>query len=453
LKRLPFVTRSGRKNRVVMLARYPRLGEVKTRLVPPLTAEKALDLHDRLARHTLRSLLAVQATGEARAEVRTDAAFARVAYDWLGRGFSARYQGEGDLGDRIRLAFGESFARGDERVVVVGSDCPRLTAGHIRDALTRLDGVDVVLGPADDGGYYLVALAKPRAKKSVPVLFSGVEWGTGSVLARTLAICEKNGLTWALLEQLPDVDRPEDVEAAEVALTAYTLPADARVSVVIPALDDAELVGAAIASVQAAGASEVIVGDGGSRDRTREIAEKAGARVVESPPGRAAQMNAGAAMATGEILLFLHADTVLPANAAMLARDVLGTPGTVAGAFDFAVPPTARWSQLISAVGRWRARATGRPYGDQGLFLSAGVFRELGGFPDLPTMEDLEMVMRLQRLGRIAILRERAITSARAWERNGLVRTTVVNLTGILAYRLGADPDRVARWRERATGR
>ena len=104
-------------------------------------------------------------------------------------------------------------------------------------------------------------------------------------------------------------------------------------------------------------------------------------------------------------------------------------------------------------VGRWRARLTGRPYGDQGLFLSAGVFRDLGGFPDLPTMEDLELVIRLGRLGRIAVLREPAVTSARAWERNGLVRTTLVNLAGIAAYRLGADPARIARWRSRASGR
>ena len=119
-----------------MLARYPRLGEVKTRLVPPLTAEEALALHDALARHTLRALLAVQATGDARAEVRTDAAFARVAFDWLGHGYKARYQGEGDLGDRIRLAFGESFGRGAHRVVVVGSDCPSLSAQHIRGRWT-----------------------------------------------------------------------------------------------------------------------------------------------------------------------------------------------------------------------------------------------------------------------------------------------------------------------------
>jgi rSAM/selenodomain-associated transferase 2/rSAM/selenodomain-associated transferase 1 len=436
-----------------MLARYPRLGEVKTRMVPPLTAEKALALHDRLARHTLRSLLALQATGDARAEVRTDAAFARVAYDWLGRGFSARYQGEGDLGDRIRLAFGESFGRGADRVVVVGSDCPRLSAMRLREALSGLNDVDVVLGPAEDGGYYLVALGKDSAKRSVPVLFSDVAWGTDSVLERTLAICAEHGLTFALLDRLSDVDRPEDLPDAEAALSADMLPSDARVSVIIPALNDAELVGAAIASAQAAGAHEVLVVDGGSRDRTCEAITQAGARVMSAAPGRASQMNAGAARAEGEILLFLHADTLLPPNAAELARDALAASDTVAGAFDFAVPRSARFGRLISNVGRWRARLTGHPYGDQGLFLSARTFRELGGYPDVPTMEDWEIVARLKRLGRVAVLDQAAVTSARAWDQRGLLRNTVSNLVVIWGYVVGVDPARLARLRERGTGR
>ena len=339
-----------------MLTRYPRLGEVKTRLAPPLSPEDALALHDRLTRHTLRSMLALQATGDARAQVRTDAAFARVAYDWLGRGFAARYQGEGDLGDRIRLAFGETFARGAERVVVVGSDCPRLTAGHLRDALARLDEVDVVLGPADDGGYYLVALGRDASKRSVPVLFSNVAWGTDAVLESTLAICEEHGLSSALLERLPDVDRPEDIPDAEAVLpqTPFRLTLASRWS--SPRSTTPELVGSAVASARAAGAYEVIVVDGGSRDGTRLAAEEAGARVMDAAPGRAAQMNAGAAQAAGEILLFLHADTELPPDAAALAREALTVPGTVAGAFDFAVPSDARFAALISAVGRRRAR-------------------------------------------------------------------------------------------------
>ena len=305
----------------------------------------------------------------------------------------------------------------------------------------------------NDGGYYLVALDKKRAKESVPVLFSGVEWGSPAVLESTLAICEDNGLTWALLEQLPDVDRPDDVAAAEVALAADRLPATPRSRSSSPRsttpsfwAPPSRVPGP---PVRARCWSSTAVP---AMPRARSPRRPARG-VVDSAPGRAAQMNAGAAVATGEILLFLHADTVLPAAAAESARAALATPGTVAGAFGFAVPSAARWSRLISAVGNWRTRLTRRPYGDQGLFLSASLFRELGGFPELPTMEDLEMAIRLQRLGRIAIVSEPAITSARAWERHGLVGTTLVNLTGIAAYRLGVDPERIARWRRRASGR
>ena len=203
LKRPALVTRSGRGNRICIITRFSRLGKVKTRLTPPLSAEEALALHDRMVRHTLRRALAVAATGEARVEVRTDITLPRAAHDWLGRGFSSRYQGEGDLGDRIRLAFSEAFARGEKRVVVIGSDCPRLTSDHLRDAIRRLSHIDVVLGPAKDGGYYLVALRAESAKRSVPALFTEIPWSSPGVLAATLAIAEKNDLTYALLERFP----------------------------------------------------------------------------------------------------------------------------------------------------------------------------------------------------------------------------------------------------------
>ena len=449
LKRRAAVTRSGRGSRICILTRYPRLGEVKTRLVPPLSAEEALALHERLTRHTLRRALTLAATSEARVEVRTDAAFHRVAHDWLGGGFSTRYQGEGDLGDRIRLVFGEAFASGEQRVVLVGSDCPRLTSAHLRDALARLGDADVVLGPATDGGYYLVALRRESSKRSVPVLFSEVPWSTADVLARTIEIAERHGLTVALLEPLPDVDRPEDLTDAEVALTACELSANARVSVVIPVLDDAPGVAAAVTSARTAGADEIVVIDGGSRDGTRAIATAAGARVLTSAPGRARQMNAGAAAATGDILVFLHADTLLPPRACVLARAALARPGVAAGAFGFAVPTDTRLGRIVDFAGRWRARLTRFPHGDQALFVSACTFRDLGGFPDLPTMEDWELVTRLRRLGVVQILHEPAVTSARAWERYGLMRVTALNLAVIAAYRLGVNPRRLAGWRDR----
>jgi len=447
------VTRSGRGSCICILTRYPRLGEVKTRLVPPLSDTEALALHDRLARHTLRRALALTATGDARVEVRTDAAFHRVAYDWLGRGFASRYQGEGDLGDRIRLSFGDAFGRGEGRVAVIGSDCPRLSSAILREAFARLEDVDMVLGPATDGGYYLVALRRDSAKRSVPVLFSQVPWSTAEVLSRTLQIADEHGLSYALLQELPDVDRPEDVADAEAVLAACTAMPDSRVSVVVPALDDAAFVADAVASALAAGADEVIVADGGSRDDTRSVAAASGARVVESATGRARQMNAGAKTASGDILMFLHADTTLPPHACDLARAALARPGVVAGTFGFAVPTEARHSRLINTIGRWRARLSGRPYGDQALFISACTFTDLGGFPDLPTMEDLELVTRLRRLGKVAILDEPAVTSARAWEAHGLIATTAINKLSISAYNLGVDPERIARWRARVSAR
>jgi hypothetical protein len=441
------VTRSGRGNRICIITRFSRLGKVKTRLTPPLSAEEALALHDRMVRHTLRRALAVAATGEARVEVRTDITLPRAAHDWLGRGFSSRYQGEGDLGDRIRLAFSEAFARGEKRVVVVGSDCPRLTSDHLRDAIRRLSHIDVVLGPAKDGGYYLVALRAESAKRSVPALFTEIPWSSPGVLAATLAIAEKNDLTYALLETLPDVDLPTDLADASAALAEAELPAEPTVSVIIPALDDAEFVALAIASARGSGATEMIVVDGGSSDATREVAAAAGARVIESRRGRATQMDAGAAEASGDVLVFLHADTLLPANAAALACETLTVKGVVAGAFSFAVPDEARHARLISAIGRVRHRLGGVPYGDQCIFFAAQTWRDLGGYGDLPVMEDLEIATRLRRLGVVVVRAERAVTSARAWDEYGLVWPTVVNLLGILAYSVGVDPDRIASWR------
>ena len=450
LKRRALVTRSGRANRICLLTRFPRLGEVKTRLSPPMGAEEARDLHDRLSRHALRCVRALVVTGEAVAEVRTDAAFAPAAREWLGpRDVAYRYQGEGDLGARIGLAFAQAFDRGAQRALVIGSDCPRLTGTHLRDALRRLEGADVVLGPARDGGYYLIGLRRETAHRALPILFTDMPWSTSDVLARTLELAENAGLSSTLLEELPDVDRPEDVADAEAALSRARIGQDARVSVVIPALNDAGLVGAAVASALATGAAEVLVVDGGSRDATRLAAGAAGARVLEAATGRARQMNAGAAEATGDVLLFLHADTALPPGACALAVAALARAGVVAGGFSYSVPAESRHGALLSALGRVRPGLGGPPWGDQAQFVSRDTFDQLGGFPDLPVMEDFEFVHRLGRFGRVVTLPQRAVTSARTWDEHGLIFATAVNATAIAAYRLGVDPARIARWRRR----
>jgi rSAM/selenodomain-associated transferase 2 len=278
-------------------------------------------------------------------------------------------------------------------------------------------------------------------------------WGSTDVLVQTQHAARNAGLTVALLEELPDVDLPEDVPAAEALLAAERVGRDARISVVVPALDDAALVAAAVQSALAGGAAEVVVADGGSADDTAARAAAAGARVVAVERGRARQMNAGAAETTGDVLCFLHADTVLPHGWADAVRSALGAGGVVAAAFDFAVPTGARHSATLQAGGTLRWRLTGTPYGDQAICVPRHVFEALGGYPDLPVMEDLELASRLKRFGRVVRIPLPAVTSARSWDENGLVRPTLVNAVGIAAYRLGVSPRRIAAWRQRIAAR
>ena len=218
-----------------------------------------------------------------------------------------------------------------------------------------------------------------------------------------------------------------------------------RISVVIPALNESEYIEGALRSASAPGV-EIIVADGGSVDGTAEAARALGAKVVVIPPGRAAQMNAGAAAATGDALVFLHADTRLPENYGELIREALSSPGVVAGAFTLSIDSDKRCLRVIERLAGFRTRRLGMPYGDQGIFVSADAFRSVGGFPDIPIMEDYEFVRRLQRRGRLACLDACAVTSARRWERLGALRVTLVNQFIIAGYALGISPARLARW-------
>ena len=221
---------------------------------------------------------------------------------------------------------------------------------------------------------------------------------------------------------------------------------DRKISIIIPVLNEAAIIEATLTPLQGGLNLEVIVVDGGSLDRTRALAESLGARVFEAPAGRAHQMNVGAAAATGEILLFLHADTALPQGFETLARQVLLRPGVIAGAFALQINADLRGLRLIETLVNWRSRFLQTPYGDQAIFLPAKVFKQLGGFQEIPLMEDFEFVQRLKRIGRIAIAPASVITSGRRWQKIGVLRTTLINQLIVLAYFLGVSPNRLARW-------
>ncbi len=438
------------------MTRYPQPGHTKTRLIPVLGAGGASALHTELARHCVRRMQAAALSGNTALEVCATGASASDVKRWLGRDVPVRDQGEGDLGTRLAAAARRAFAQGAEQVVLVGSDAPDVGGVHVRAALDALAHVDVVLGPAVDGGYYLVALARGSGSRSVSALLGPhIPWGTSEVLEATCAAAVEAGLTVSLLEPLHDIDRPEDLTVWEAILAQEKrVRLNPRLSVVIPALNEAATVAQAIASASEAGAHEVIVADGGSADGTSNVATDAGARVVHCEQGRSLQMNAGAGSAVGDILLFLHADTVLPAASFEHIREAMAHVDTVLGSFRFAAGDPARAvDRLISLGGVWRHRIFQLPYGDQALFVRARDFADLGGFPPLPVMEDHEFSQRCRRLGSLETVPATARSSARAWHRHGLVRTTLTNAAVIAGYRIGVPPERLAVWRSRIAKR
>ncbi|MFS0515249.1 TIGR04283 family arsenosugar biosynthesis glycosyltransferase [Nostoc sp. UIC 10607] len=223
----------------------------------------------------------------------------------------------------------------------------------------------------------------------------------------------------------------------------------ARISIIIPTLNEAGNIKEAIATTQPNTNIEVIIVDGGSKDDTIEIAESLGVKVISSSPGRAAQMNTGAVAATGEILLFLHADTCLPIEFDDMVRTALQQPGTVAGAFKLRIDASLlslRWVEWGINV---RSHFFQMPYGDQAIFLTKAIFQEIGGFPELPIMEDFELMRRLKRIGQIVIIPTPVITSARRWLQKGVLKTTLLNQIVITAYLIGVSPERIRRWYRR----
>jgi rSAM/selenodomain-associated transferase 2 len=218
-------------------------------------------------------------------------------------------------------------------------------------------------------------------------------------------------------------------------------------SVIIPALNEAENIGAVVEAVRRAKPHEVIVVDGGSTDRTTELASRAGAIVLTSPPGRGRQQRLGAERARGDWLVFLHADTRLPENYPQIVAQILSRPEVAAGAFRFKLDEPGAGYRWIEQLVAWRCRFFKLPYGDQAIFVRAAVLAQAGGFPALPIMEDYELIRRLRKLGRIEVASVAAATSARRWRKLGALNASCTNIACLAAYKLGVDAATIARWR------
>lgn len=217
-------------------------------------------------------------------------------------------------------------------------------------------------------------------------------------------------------------------------------------SIVIPTLNAAESLAATVAALGGDVAGEIVIADGGSMDKTRQVALAAGARVVEARRGRGTQLATGAAAAQGDWLLFLHADTRLDPGWAPQAAGFMADPAnaTRAAAFAFALDDDDPRARRLERAVAWRCRVLGLPYGDQGLLIARGFYDALGGYRPLPLMEDVDLVRRIGR-ARLTLLPARAVTSAERWRRDGWYRRSARNLACLSLWFLGVPPATIAR--------
>ncbi len=222
------------------------------------------------------------------------------------------------------------------------------------------------------------------------------------------------------------------------------------ISVIIPTLNEERSLPGTLACLSESTFTEIILVDGGSTDGTLHLAREfcvntANARTITAPQGRARQMNEGAKASEGDILMFLHADTRLPAQAQRIVERALAKPTAVGGRFNVRFDTPSAWGRIISSFMNYRSRLTSIVTGDQALFVRRQVFELLGGFSEIPLMEDIEFSRRLQQAGRIVALRDTVVTSFRRWHTQGPLRTIVLMWTLRFLYWVGVSPHQLAR--------
>lgn len=215
------------------------------------------------------------------------------------------------------------------------------------------------------------------------------------------------------------------------------------ISVIIPTLNEQDRI-SSLAEMLSAKVGEIILVDGGSSDETLAVAERTGFIAIAGEPGRARQMNTGAKQAAGKILLFLHADTILPDRFAEIISETMNDGTTILCAFALGIETSSVGLKIVAGAANLRSRWLSLPYGDQGLALKKTTFEKLGGYPELPIMEDYELVRKAGKLGSIKTLGAPVRTSDRRWRRLGVLQTTLINQLVVAGYKLGIAPEKLA---------
>lgn len=420
--------------RLLLFLKAPRVGAVKTRLARDVGSEKAAQIYRQLVGQQLRALprdwpIEVHFTpADAREEMRA----------WLGSRIKLVPQVDGDLG--ARLAAGFAKASRSRPVVALGGDCPEVDCACLLAAQAALSTHDVVLGPAVDGGYYLIG-----ARSAVPTLFSQIPWSTCDVYDSTLKRAAAAGLTVHSLDRKEDIDDGASWQRYGARVEGRSQHDVLRdLGVIIPALNEANGIAAAIAAVRRSlPGNSICVVDGGSADATVALARAAGADVITSERGRGVQCHAGAQRTFAEWLLFLHADTHLPDDAAPALREYLRRADAAIATFRLRFDRETPFLRACAWLTRFDSVFT--RFGDQGILVRRSFYQALGGFPAWPLFEDVELLGRARRHSAVHSLPAKVTTSSRRFRAHGHLRQQLRNTALLLRFLCGASPHALAR--------
>jgi uncharacterized protein len=445
-----------RRGSICVFAKPPVPGRVKTRLIPILGSRGAAELAAVFLEDTWTAVSALSWAEPVLASTETAKrnVFPARAEVWL--------QGEGDLGARIEQILRRALTD-HPFAIAIGADSPGLPLKFLEQARAALARFDAVIGPSEDGGFYLLGL------RTCPEgLLSGIPWSAPTTCLETIAKLEAAGLAVYVLDDWFDVDTPEDLEKLNALLTARQIEAPRtanflkthawpsaaaqpiRCSVILPTLNEREsLPQTLLALTGQPWIHEVIVADGGSTDGTREwLASQKFVRLVDAPAGKGNQLNAGAHATSGDVFLFLHADCQLPPDAGEHIAWALASPTVAGGCFEvrFQTEHHPRSLKMVAAGINFRSRLTRAATGDQGIFVRRSVFEEVGGCPDWPLFEDVDLVRRIKKVGSFAVLRSRLLVSPRRHLSRGVFRTVLLIYALRVAFWLGVSPFTLKKW-------
>lgn len=432
-------------NALIIFTREPVPGSTKTRLMPYFSADQCAELHRCFLKDISREMRNAEADIIV-AYTGGDPVFLRKVFS---RNTIFIEQNGDDLGARMENAINEAFSLGYQKVILIGSDIPEIEAESIDTAFALLDDCDVVIGPTADGGYYLIGM-----KEAHPEAFDVKLYGVSTVFQETMDSIRNSGLAVHAADTYSDIDIPEDIaefrcrmREDSVLRKSYTsryLAKSARISVIIPVYNEEKSIEALIRQLEKTDDIEVIFADGGSTDKTLELlGDKF--RVIHCGKGRGIQMNAGALASNGDILFFLHCDSVIPKDFVRQIRHVIARNEW--GCFGVRFPSrnvfmiTNRW------ISNYRAFISGIPFGDQGIFIDRRFFFEMGMFPEIPVMEDYAFSRKMKRYGvKPGMTRNRIMTSARRYgSRTSEILKTEFSMWNLRRlYRKGMSPEELA---------